>query len=392
MPGHQLSSSEALPRSHYFLTVSRGTAMRTVAVRAPLAQVIALVLPLLLLVGIGCGLYLAFHDDLVAGLMRRESAMQYAYEDRIEALRQDLARQGERARADQARLDARVHDLFTREARLEGHGAVVAGLAGEQAGPVARPALPVEITGRIATSPVSALPASALGYAAPDKPHPMRDLPVAGPADPARSQLRFEDHASLLDDPGVQERLGEVEARPVAAGGLGAVDLHQAVVDPEAGQGRHDVLDHLDDRLAPLERRPALAGDGHRDVRRDPRAAGEVDPLEDDAVIRPGGAEDDADVAPGQEGDPGHLGAPGDRALRTLRGLHGAPGSASMGGVGWERIGPPTAMGRASGLGRPRETARAGAKRGWVSGRRHRRRGGRRAAPGRRSPWGPRLP
>lgn len=213
MPGHQLSSSEALPRSHYFLTVSRGTAMRTVAVRAPLAQVIALVLPLLLLVGIGCGLYLAFHDDLVAGLMRRESAMQYAYEDRIEALRQDLARQGERARADQARLDARVHDLFTREARLEGHGAVVAGLAGEQAGPVARPALPVEITGRIATSPVSALPASALGYAAPDKPHPMRDLPVAGPADPARGQVRFEDHASLLDDAHVPlaDRLGAAE-------------------------------------------------------------------------------------------------------------------------------------------------------------------------------------
>ena len=206
MPGHRLTTSEALPRSHYFLTLSRGTAMRTVAVRAPLAQLVVLVLPLLLAAGIAGGLYLAFHDDLVAELMRRQSAMQYAYEDRIEGLRQDLARQGEGARAEQARLDARVRDLLAREARLESRGAVVAGLAGEA--PRARPALPVEITGSIA-----APPAAALGYAAPDKPRPIRDLPVAGPAHDGGPGARPEDHAALLDDDRVPigNRLGAAD-------------------------------------------------------------------------------------------------------------------------------------------------------------------------------------
>lgn len=196
MPSHQLPPAEALPRSHYFFTVSRGTGMRTVAVRAPIAQGLVLILALLLLGGLGCGLYLALHDDLVAEMMRRQGAMQYAYEDRIEALRQELARQGENARAEQARLDTRLHDLFAREARLETHGAVVAGLAGEAAPVAARPALPAEITGSVAPPP----PAAALGYAPADKPRPVRERPAAGPTDEVRPG-RAEDHAALLDDP-----------------------------------------------------------------------------------------------------------------------------------------------------------------------------------------------
>ena len=207
MPSHQLPSSEALPRSHYFLTVSRGTGMRTVAMRAPLVQASLLALALLVFGGLGCGLYLACHDDLVAELMRRQGAMQYAYEDRIEALRQELAHQGEASRAEQTRLDARLHDLFAREARLENHGAVVSGLAGEGAPEAGRPALPAEITGSIAVPPPAAL-----GYAAPDKPRPVRERPATGPS-AGDGAGRPEDHAALLDDPHLPlgERLGSAD-------------------------------------------------------------------------------------------------------------------------------------------------------------------------------------
>ena len=191
MPGHTLPSSEALPRSHYFLTVSRGTGMRTVAIRAPLIQAALVLLPLLALVGAGSVFYLAFHDDLVAELMRRQSVQQYAYEDRIENLRQEIDRQQGRAQAERAEVDARIHDLLAREARLEGRAGAVAALGGDKGLPAMPPDLPVEITGRIPTPP-----AAALGYAASPKPRPLPEPAAPGPAGAGRP----EDHALLLDD------------------------------------------------------------------------------------------------------------------------------------------------------------------------------------------------
>ena len=194
MPSQRLPPSEALPRSHYFVTLSRGSGMRTVALHAALVHLVAVVAPLLLLVGLGSTLYLAFHDDLVAGLMRRQTALQYAYEERIEGLRQDLERQTESARADQKKLDARVHDLFAREAQLEGRAAVVADLASEAGLPAHRTELPSAITGRIA-----APPAAALGYAGYDKPHPIIEPAADGPAG-AQGRTSREDHAALPEE------------------------------------------------------------------------------------------------------------------------------------------------------------------------------------------------
>ncbi len=202
MAGQSVTVPEPLPRSHYFLTVSRGSRMRTIAVRSIVVHLAAVALPLLLAVGLGSTLYLAVHDDLVASLMQRQGDLQYAYEDRIEGLRQDLERQSERGRAEQAKLDTRVHDLFARQARLESHAVTVAGLAEAVPRPQA-PALPTEITGRIP----AALP-DALGYAASDKPRPMAEPPAGGP-----SGARPEDHAGLLDDANlpVGDRLSAVE-------------------------------------------------------------------------------------------------------------------------------------------------------------------------------------
>ena len=174
MPGQSVTLPKALPRSHYFLTVSRGEGMRTWAIRWPLVHVALAVLPLLALSGLGGGLYMAFHDDLVAGLMARQDATRIAYEDRIEGLRQDLERQTDLARSDSAKLETRLRDLLAREAKLEARASVVADLAG-QGGATGSihdrsVTLPPQITGRPAP-----LPAGVLGYAGSDKPHPLLD-------------------------------------------------------------------------------------------------------------------------------------------------------------------------------------------------------------------------
>ena len=119
MPGQTVTLEEALPRSHYFVTVSRGSGMKTVAIRSGLAHFALALLPLFLVVGLGSTLYLVFHDDLMGSLMARQTAMQYAYEDKIEGLRQELERQSAQVGAERARVDSTMHDLFSREATLE---------------------------------------------------------------------------------------------------------------------------------------------------------------------------------------------------------------------------------------------------------------------------------
>lgn len=130
MPAHRVPASESLPRSHYFFTFSRGIGMRTFAFRAPLVYMLALAIPLIGIAGIAAMLYIAFHDDLVASLMSRQAAQQYAYEDRIAGLRAELERQSHRRSIDQAAVERKVRDLVLREAKLEGRSGVLASLAG----------------------------------------------------------------------------------------------------------------------------------------------------------------------------------------------------------------------------------------------------------------------
>ena len=199
MPGQTVTLKEALPRSHYFVTVSRGANMKTVAVRSWLAHIAFTVLPLLLVAGLGSTLYLVFHDDLMAALMARQTAMQYAYEDKIEGLRQDLERQSAQVRAERAKVDSTMHDLFSREATLETRAAVVADLA-TRTGSASTLALPQAILGHPQPPPTGMLGYAPTATYDSTKPHPLRDLPIRGPGGPS------EDHASLMDDAAVPLR------------------------------------------------------------------------------------------------------------------------------------------------------------------------------------------
>ncbi|PPD46700.1 MAG: peptidase M23 [Methylocystis sp.] len=69
-----------------------------------------------------------FRDELLAGLLDRETQMQYAYEDRIAALRLRLDQLASRQFIDQDGVEGKVQTLVLRQAQLETRAAVVAQL------------------------------------------------------------------------------------------------------------------------------------------------------------------------------------------------------------------------------------------------------------------------
>jgi murein DD-endopeptidase MepM/ murein hydrolase activator NlpD len=75
------------------------------------------------------GWYVLRKDDLASRLITRETVRQYAYEDRISALRSEIDRLSSRALLDQDSVEARVSELTTRQSQLESRHAVVAMLA-----------------------------------------------------------------------------------------------------------------------------------------------------------------------------------------------------------------------------------------------------------------------
>lgn len=212
-----------IPDSHYFLTLARGENARTLAVRP---WVLFGLGGFGLLLGswyLAATLYLVFRDDMLASLMSRQAQLQYAYEDRLAAMRGELDRVTSRQLLDQDSFEGKMHQLLSRQAQLEGRASMVATLAEVVTGRDATGSLP-RATGeaksgearakavvRAATTPV--LGASATGFApleippafppltAPAKPRP--EASEAGPAANPRS--------SVIEAP-VAQQLGGVAA------------------------------------------------------------------------------------------------------------------------------------------------------------------------------------
>jgi murein DD-endopeptidase MepM/ murein hydrolase activator NlpD len=110
--GQELAVTGLLSRRSF--TVSRSTAM--------------LGLSLLALTTAWSGAtswYILRKDDLAARLISRETSRQYAYEDRIAALRADVDRLASRALLDQDGVEARVGEIAMRQAELESRQSLV---------------------------------------------------------------------------------------------------------------------------------------------------------------------------------------------------------------------------------------------------------------------------
>jgi murein DD-endopeptidase MepM/ murein hydrolase activator NlpD len=120
-----------LPASHYFLSVSRGDAIRTLMVRPAALWAISALALLLLVWSATVTAYVAFRDDLMRAVIARHAEMETAYEDRLADARAELDAVASRQLLDQNSFEGKMHELLSRQAQLEQRGAIVAALAAE---------------------------------------------------------------------------------------------------------------------------------------------------------------------------------------------------------------------------------------------------------------------
>lgn len=116
------------PSGDFVVKAPRGYKSRSFELsRAKLAAG-ALFVGALSLSTIAAASYLAFRDDMLASLLDRQTQMQYAYEDRLAALRLRLDQVTSRQFIDQDGVEGKVQNLVLRQAQLETRAAVVAQL------------------------------------------------------------------------------------------------------------------------------------------------------------------------------------------------------------------------------------------------------------------------
>ncbi|MBK9082115.1 MAG: M23 family metallopeptidase [Rhizobiales bacterium] len=223
------------------MTLTRGERMRTFALRPAALYGIFAVIPALCALYVAATVYLVFRDDMLAGLMSRQAEMQYAYEDRIAALRVQIDRVTSRQLLDQDSFEGKVHDLLSRQAQLEARGSVVANLAqqagfGREAVALPRAAVPdgqaaiektIDGKGR-AAAPVRAsmnpllknvgqpqLPAGVTGFAPLQAPaarlEQLKPAPIKPtPADAETTRTRTSDAVDQSGDLPIPQRLGHI--------------------------------------------------------------------------------------------------------------------------------------------------------------------------------------
>ena len=162
-----LRDSRARPaagRTQFYFSRARGEAIRTIGVRPIVLWSLVALFSLSLGWAAATTVYLVFHDDMLAALAARQSELQYAYEDRLAEARSDLDRVAGRQLLDQSSFEGKLHDLLSRQARLEQRGSIVAALA-EQTTRSLAAAEPRARLAAAATPAGSAL--SAIGAASP---------------------------------------------------------------------------------------------------------------------------------------------------------------------------------------------------------------------------------
>lgn len=121
--------------------------------------------------------YFAFHDDVLARLIARQAAMQFAYEDRIAEMRAQVDRVTSRHLLDQEQFERRLDQIAKRQAALETRTSSLGALADPS------------ITGSIK-------PNVRAGVVAPPKPSPMSDKTTL-PPEPTEREARLDWFTSI---------------------------------------------------------------------------------------------------------------------------------------------------------------------------------------------------
>lgn len=117
-----------LPRTHYFLTISHGLHMRTIAMPRWGAHVLLALVPVLLTWTAGVSLYVGLHDQIMAHFMTQRSQMQLAYENRLARLHARLDQASSHGLLDQQDIASKIAALSQRETMLERRATLLSSL------------------------------------------------------------------------------------------------------------------------------------------------------------------------------------------------------------------------------------------------------------------------
>jgi murein DD-endopeptidase MepM/ murein hydrolase activator NlpD len=262
-----------LPTTHYFLSLSRGDAIRTVMLRPAGLWAIAAVAVLMLFWTAAVTAYLAFHDDMVRAMVARQAHIEAAYEDRLAEARARLDEVASQRALDQNSFEGKLTELMSRQAQLEQRGAIVVALAAEVEGrnrsplqPRQAAAFPVtaDALGAIQAlgppTPAGANAGAARAYAPLPglsiepravKPHPVDDAgeilsaltgearPTAPSPTPAADDLDAAGRLALLDrsldrmDSGQMKALAAIDLSAARAASRDAAIVARTGLDPE---------------------------------------------------------------------------------------------------------------------------------------------------------------
>jgi murein DD-endopeptidase MepM/ murein hydrolase activator NlpD len=243
-------SRPAKVKTHFYFSHARGEAIRTVALRPFVLWSLAAFAALTLVWAGLTTIYLAFHDDMLAALAAREAEQQYAYEDRIAEARAELDRVAGRQLLDQSSFEGKLHELLSRQARLEQRGAIVAALADQTTRSLAAATPRAQ---SVAADKAAGSALSAIGAASPLAPANSAIGPAAAFAPVAPIAAAGPQKPRPIDEARPQPTLGPQAATERGAG----ADLLAAADNPDLGAAAR--LSLISVSLDRMERRQAAA-------------------------------------------------------------------------------------------------------------------------------------
>ncbi len=216
-------------------------------------------------------------DSFSAHMIRRETARQYVYEDRIASLKAEIDKLSGRQLVDQDGVESRVAELVTRQTQLETRQAIVAALADNVSGqqvasgrPARAPLTPQAVVSPSTTSSISSFAPSPRPIPVPEMPGLRREGERRGTATAGWEQ------STLDQQPSIEERLGHVgqSLSVVATAQVRALTkLENSVTNAHVSLKSVVAEVGLDpDRLAPANRQAAGQGGPFIPANLDPKA------------------------------------------------------------------------------------------------------------------------
>jgi murein DD-endopeptidase MepM/ murein hydrolase activator NlpD len=211
-------------------------------------------------------------DNFTGHMIKRETARQYAYEDRIAALKAEIDKLSSRQLVDQDGIEARVAELVTRQSQLETRQAIVAALADSVSsqqlisGRQARASAPPAPLASTPASPSASTTTSISSFVPFSRPMPVPEIPGLrreGEARTSQAAGAWEQSAIAAPSP-IDARLGKVERGlgQVSAAQIRALGRIEASVT-SAHQALRSVVTEVGleaDRLVATQRAPAVGG------------------------------------------------------------------------------------------------------------------------------------